>query len=480
MPIYIALQERCGPGVELVRITANGDGLPLRCPDRISEPRVRVGAALKGSHQKHLFDDLRLPAGVEPDRLSAGNDLGIALAMLGDTDEAVICHGEFGLDGKLRGARGTFAAVEAAMAFADEKGLPAVTVLVAEAAAREAGLAAGFRNFREGVRVHSLRDVADLNAWRRAEFEMPAPYVHHTAHEGQAEDTLCFSELRGNAEMVEGLCVAAILGDQRVLLVGPAGAGKTMAARRALGLFGPLSVEERREVLRMQYAAGLGLQHEHIGPIARPFRAPYHTISDAALIGGGVPVRGGELTLANHGVLFLDELPEFRRQTLAALRAPLKSGKVTIRRRDAEGTFPAKPVMAIAAANACPCGGLGGCECSPSQIARYRARTAPFDATMVLRVDPVPLSRRPDMPSTAGLRACVRTAKEKLNVLFTDEALTLGDQHAEPRRTRIYNIARALCAFRGEERTTVEHMTTAVRWTEEILYGAGDSAGRSE
>jgi magnesium chelatase family protein len=343
-------------------------GLPaftvVGLPDTaVRESRERVRAAL--SNSGFDFPLRRIIVNLAPADLpkaGPGFDLGIAAAILVATGqiragvtERYALAGELALDGTIRPVPGALAMADGARS----RGLRGIALAAADAS--HAALI-------EGLEVVALEHVAQLRAL--AEGSLPAYERNGTPLVAPAPDA-DLRDLRGQPALRSALEVAAA-GGHSMLLIGPPGVGKTLAARRLPGLLPPLAGEELLEVARIAGACG------ERGPIsaARPFRAPHHTASGRALIGGGSPPRPGEVTRAHRGVLFLDELGEFRRDALEALRQPLEEAEVILSRAAGRVSLPCG-FMLVAASNPCPCGrgeDSGECECSPAAATRYRAK----------------------------------------------------------------------------------------------------------
>ncbi len=375
----------------------------------LRESRVRVMAALANSGLK--LPERRFIINLAPaDLRKSGSsfDLAIAVALLAASGmcapnqlDRTLVLGELALDGRLRSARGVLAQLRAAQA----RGLTGAIVPDADAS---------WASLVPDLEVHSagqLKDVVEflngVHKLARVRFANGPP-PPRTLHD------LC--EVCGQAAAKRALEVAAA-GGHNLLMVGPPGAGKSMLASRLPSIMPEPDPHEALEIATIASVGGLERPCEGI---ARPFRAPHHTCSDVALIGGGSPVRPGEVTLAHGGVLFLDELPEFRRATIEALRPTMESGLAVVVRARERVTMPAQPIV-VAAMNPCPCGYSGdpkrACRCTFQQVERYRGRVS---GPMIDRFDihvqlpPVPVQSLEQMSgneTSATVRARVGEAR---------------------------------------------------------------------
>jgi magnesium chelatase family protein len=371
-------------------------GLPafslVGLPDAaVRESRERVRAALTNSNFE--FPLQRITANLAPADLpkaGPGLDLAIAAALIGAAGqlppeglERWCLAGELALDGAIRPVRGALAMAEQA-----RRG-GAVGLAVAADNAPEAAL-------MDGLTVIPLHRLDELPALARGEL---APFESRpiTSPNGSGPDPAGdLADLRGQPALRRLLEVAAA-GGHSVLITGPPGAGKSLAARRLPSLLPRLDVAEAIEVTRIASVCG------HPPPpgrlATRPFRAPHHTISAAGLIGGGSPPRPGEVTRAHGGVLFLDELGEFSRSALEALRQPLEEGRVAVTRVNHSVELPCR-FMLVAAANPCPCGrgdDSPGCSCTPPVVRGYQAK---LSGALADRID---LTARIDQPSSEAM-----------------------------------------------------------------------------
>ncbi len=461
----------------------------------VRESKERVWSAMCqcGFYPPHGRTTVNLaPADVRKE--GAAFDLPIALGMIAATNsidrEALartMVIGELALDGTVRPVHGALPTAMHAVAQGIE------TLIVPLENAAEAGVAQGLKVYG----VHHLLEAVDLC---RGDSRIPQTQVDiGELYARLAQDPRDFSEVKGQESAKRALEIAAA-GGHNVLMIGPPGTGKSMLAQRLPSILPPLMLDEALEVTKIHSIAGV-LPSGGSLMLKRPFRSPHHSVSDAGLLGGQSMPRPGEISLAHNGVLFLDELPEFKRNVLEVLRQPLESGEVTISRAVGSFTFPAD-FMLVAAMNPCPCGHYGTlqrhCRCGPNQIQKYLSKiSGPLLDRIDIHVEVVPISEqellnRPRGESSEQIRERVMAARQMQEERYHGSGihcnaqmqprhmqefcelggdskallrLAISDMHLSARAyDRILRVARTLADLEGAASLQPGHITEAIQY----------------
>ena len=499
--MYSKVKSSTLHGLEAVEVTVESDvafGLPslniVGLPDtaiRESKERVRTAIANSG----FSFPDKRVTVNLSPaDVRKVGThfDLPIAVCILESSARkesranSFAFLGELALDGKLNPVKGIMPMLTGL------RDCGAAGIIIPAENSTEASLIDGVDIYPAETLRDVIEFIRDEKPLERVIFD-PSAFIndHSASHD--------FADVAGQ-ESAKRALQAAAAGMHNVLMIGAPGAGKTMLARRLPSIMPPMTYEERLEVTKIQSVYGDMPDGQALAS-ERPFRAPDHTVSPAALIGGGRPIKAGEATLAHLGILFLDELPEFSRSSIESLRKPMEDEQCAVSRVSGKIVFPSK-FLTVCAMNPCPCGFYGDsrneCTCAPGDVTRYRAKlSGPFldriDMTVNLHVPDIEaVKNRSKGISSAELRADVECACsiqkkrfrydnisfnsqmkpehiKKYCILDTQAAELLNEAYNRMKLSirsydRILRVARTLADLEGSSRIDIRHIAEAISY----------------
>lgn len=485
----VTIEVNCTPGSYFQLV-----GLPDAA---IKESQDRIISAIECSGYR--FPGRRLVINMSPADLrkeGASYDLPLAIGILAadqqvpqDRLERLMIMGELSLDGTLRPIRGALPIAIQARAEGYEG------LILPQANAREGAVVNNLKVYG----VQTLREVIDMLSGR-LEISPTEVDTRREFYQRQQAYPYDFSEVKGQEQVKRALEVAAA-GGHNILMVGAPGSGKSMMAKRLPSILPPFTLGESLETTKIYSVSGK-LATDVTLMTARPFRAPHHSISPVALVGGGSNPQPGEISLAHNGVLFLDELPEFSRSVLEVMRQPLEERMVTVARARFSVDYPAS-FMLVAAMNPCPCGyynhPMRACDCTPQQVQRYLAKVSgPLLDRIDLQIEiaPVPFDKLSDTSSVeTSADICLRVlqARELQNVRFSDypdvhcnAQMTprLMQQYATPDAEglarlklamerlnlsaraydRILKVARTIADLAGQEQITLPHIAEAIQY----------------